>query len=176
MKNDTLLVSRIILLGDREAFGRLVERYQSPIRRFLFHLTGDQESSKDLAQETFIKAWLKIGSFRSASKFSTWLYRIAYHTFYDHIRSRKPQLPLDRVMLEDIPKERNDDFNLDFAEALKILNENERSVMLLFFMEDQTVENISKITDTPPGTVKSHLSRGKKKLEHFFGTGAYKRD
>ena len=70
--NDALLVSRAALLGDKGAFCRLVETYQSPIRRFLFNLTeGDEELSKDLAQEVFIKAWLNIGSFRAAAKFST---------------------------------------------------------------------------------------------------------
>ena len=68
MKIDTLLVSKVILLGDREAFNRLVEAYQSPVRRFFFNLTGgDEELSKDLAQDTFVKAWLNIGSFRSGS-------------------------------------------------------------------------------------------------------------
>jgi RNA polymerase sigma-70 factor (ECF subfamily) len=57
--NDTLLVSRAALFGDRNAFNRLVELYQSPLRRFFFNLTGDEELSKDLSQETFVKAWLR---------------------------------------------------------------------------------------------------------------------
>ncbi|MCD8186583.1 MAG: sigma-70 family RNA polymerase sigma factor [Rikenellaceae bacterium] len=77
MKNDAWLVSRVVLLGDRNAFGQLVERYQSPVRRFLHNLTGDEEAAKDLAQEAFIKAWVKIGSFRFSAQFSTWIYRIA---------------------------------------------------------------------------------------------------
>ena len=103
MKIDTLLVSKVILLGDREAFNRLVETYQSPVRRFFFNLTGgDEELSKDLAQDTFVKAWLNIGSFRSISTFSTWLYRIAYNTFYDYIRSRKLSAELDVETLGDV--------------------------------------------------------------------------
>ena len=84
MFNETWLVSRVALLGDQKAFCRLVEAYQSPIRRLFFNLTSDEELSKDLAQDTFIKAWLHIGSFRAAAKFSTWLYRIAYNIFYDY--------------------------------------------------------------------------------------------
>jgi RNA polymerase sigma-70 factor (ECF subfamily) len=83
-----LLASRAALLGDRSAFGQLVERHQSPIRRLLLNLTGgDDELSKDLAQETFVKAWLCIASFRAAAKFSTWLFRIAYNTFCDYTRT-----------------------------------------------------------------------------------------
>ena len=90
MQNNALLVSRTALLGDRKAFGQLVEAYQSPMRRFFFNLTGgDEKLSKDLAQDTFVKAWLNIGSFRAAAKFSIWLYCIAYNIFYDHARARK---------------------------------------------------------------------------------------
>ena len=171
MSNEALLVSRAALLGDRKAFCQLVEVYQSPIRRFFFNLTGgDEELSKDLAQETFLKSWLNIGSFRAAAKFSTWLYRIAYNIFYDYMRNRKPAAEVDVEMLRDkITTEASDsDFGLDFERALLILKEDERTAMLLFFMEDQTIATISKIMNCPAGTVKSHLHRGKEKLAKFF--------
>jgi RNA polymerase sigma-70 factor (ECF subfamily) len=171
MLDDALLVSRSALLGDRKAFSRLVEAYQSPIRRFFFNLTGgDEELSKDLAQDTFVKAWLNIGSFRAAAKFSTWLYRIAYNTFYDHARTRKTFAGADVEMLSDqIAADMPDrDFGIDFARALKILKEDERTAMLLFYMEDQTIDKISKIMNCPTGTIKSHLHRGKEKLAKYF--------
>ena len=171
MQNDALLVSRVALLGDRKAFSQLVETYQSPIRRFFLNLTGgDVELSKDLAQETFIKAWLNINSFRATAKFSTWLYRIAYNIFYDHIRARKPTANEDAEMFgdrmtDDTPDR---DFGIDFARSLKSLKEEERTVVLLFYMEDQTIDKISMIMGCPSGTVKSHLRRGKEKLAVYF--------
>ena len=170
MPNDALLVSRASLLGDRKAFSQLVEAYQSPIRRFFLNLTGDEELSKDLAQDTFVKAWLNIGSFRAAAKFSTWLYRIAYNTFYDHARSRKPAVNVDVEMVGDrMTADAPDrDFGIDFAQALTILKEEERTAVLLFFMEDQTIDKIAKIMGCPSGTVKSHLHRGKEKLVVYF--------
>ena len=171
MPNDTLLVSRATLLGDRKAFGQLVEAYRSPIRRFLFNLTGgDEELSKDLAQDTFIKAWLHIGSFRMAAGFSTWLYRIAYNIFYDYMRNRQPtaEVDLETVaagMEADIPDR---GLSIDFARALTMLKEDERTAMLLFYMEDQTIGKISKIMHCPVGTIKSHLHRGKEKLTKYF--------
>ena len=171
-QNDALLVSRVSLLGDRKAFSQLVEAYQSPIRRFFFNLTGgDEEMSKDLAQDTFIKAWLNIGSFRAAAKFSTWLYRIAYNIFYDYTRTRKPSVDVDveilseRIIADNMP---DIDFGIDFVQALKFLKEDERTAMLLFYMEDQTIAKISKIMDCPPGTIKSHLRRGKEKLAKYL--------
>ena len=169
--NDTLLVSRAALLGDRRAFGQLVEAYQSPIRRFFFHLTGgDEELSKDLAQDAFVKAWLNIGSFRAAAKFSTWLYRIAYNIFYDYTRSKKPTADIDWEKISDhITENAHDqDFSIDFEYALKRLKEDERTAMLLFYMEDLTIEKISKIMNCPVGTIKSHLHRGKEKIKEII--------
>jgi RNA polymerase sigma-70 factor (ECF subfamily) len=170
MLNDASLVSRASLLGDRKAFSQLVEAYQSPIRRLFQNLTGDRELSKDLAQDTFVKAWLKIGSFRAAAQFSTWLYRIAYNVFYDHVRAQKNATGADAEIVGDfIADDTSDrDFEMDFTQALKILKEEERTVALLFFMEDQTIVGISRIMDCPVNTVKSHLRRGKEKLEKYF--------
>lgn len=176
MKNDTWLISRVILKGDKKAFNRLVELYQSPVRRFFLHLTdGNEELGKDLAQETFIKAWLNIASFRAASSFSTWLFRIAYNCFYDHTRSTKQ---IYNVEIENIKNNASDeipykDFDMDFNEALKILKEDERTVMLLFYMEDLSVKEIAKIMSCPVGTIKSHLFRGKKKLTDYMAQSGY---
>jgi len=171
MPNDALLVSRAALLGDRKAFSQLVTAYQSPIRRFFFNLTGgDEELSKDLAQDTFVKAWLNIDSFRAAASFSTWLYRIAYNIFYDYARTKKFTADTDIELFSDqIAAETSDiGFSMDFMRALTVLKEDERTAMLLFYMEDQTIEKISKIMNSPAGTIKSHLHRGKEKLTKHF--------
>ena len=171
MPNEKWLVSRVALLDDRKAFNLLVETYQSLIRRFFYNLTGgDEELSKDLAQDTFVKAWLNIGSFRAAAKFSTWLYRIAYNTFCDHARSRKVFSSLDVETMGDIIATDTPDLDLsiDFMQALTILKEEERAAMLLFYMEDQTIDKISKIMNCPAGTIKSHLHRGREKLAKYL--------
>ena len=171
MHNDALLVSRVALLGDRKAFSKLVEAYQSPIRRFFFNLTGgDEELSKDLVQDTFMKVWLNIGSFQAAAKFSTWLYRIAYNTFYDYLRVKKPtaEMNVETVSSQVFDNTSNEDFGMDFARALTILKEEERTAMLLYYMEDQAINKISKIMNCPAGTVKSHLHRGREKLTGYL--------
>ena len=171
MHNDTLLVSRAALLGDRKAFSQLVEAYQSPIRRFFFNLTGgDEELSKDLAQDTFVKAWLNISSFRAAAKFSTWLYRIAYNVFYDYFRRKKLETETDAETINNRISDPvlNKDFDMDFAKAITILRADERTAVLLFYMEDLTIDKISTIMNCPTGTIKSHLHRGKEKLAKYF--------
>lgn len=180
MKNsDAVLVLRAAVLGDKRAFGKLVVQYQSSVRRFFLHLTnGDEELSKDLAQDTFVKAWLKISSFRAAAKFSTWLYRIAYNTFYDYNRMNKASLiAVESDIAEQlmVSEAKQTDMVMDFTKSLAILSEYEKTAMLLFYMEDLTIHEISKIMKCPAGTVKSHLSRGKKRVSEYLKHAGYDR-
>ena len=92
--NDISLVAQVVVFRNTRAFDQLVGKYQSSVRRFFLHLTcGDSELSDDLAQDTFIKAYTNLASFKNLSSFSTWLYRIAYNVFYDYLRTRKDRLP-----------------------------------------------------------------------------------
>ena len=91
--SDIALVTQVAVLHNKRAFDQLVRKYQSPVRRFFLNQTlGDEPLSDDLAQETFIKAYMNITKFRGLSSFSTWLFRIAYNVFYDYTRSRKAEM------------------------------------------------------------------------------------
>ena len=86
--NDITLVTQVVVFGNKRAFDALLRKYQSQVRRFLLGLTvGDSQLADDLAQETFIKAYMNIGKFRGLSSFSTWIMRIAYNTHYDYRRT-----------------------------------------------------------------------------------------
>ena len=87
---DIALIGQVLIFGNRRAFDSLVRKYQGPVRRLLLTLTaGDETLSDDLAQETFVKAYTSLESYKNHSNFATWLYRIAYNVFYDYIRTRK---------------------------------------------------------------------------------------
>lgn len=89
--DDLSLIQQVAELHDKMAFDRLVRKYQSPIRRFFLHQTlGDAQLSDDLAQDTFIRAYTSIGTFRGSAAFSTWLFRIAYNVFYDYRHRLRP--------------------------------------------------------------------------------------
>lgn len=164
------LIARCALGDDRRAFGTLVEAYQSEIRRFFLNLTfGDASLSDDLAQETFIKAYTGIRSFKGMSKFSTWLYRIAYNEFYSYSRKRQEEhLPEDfRENSSDEPLgsyEESSNSRLDINTALQSLSDIERSIVTLFYIQDIPIKKIKEITDLPEGTIKSHLSRARVKM------------
>ena len=94
--SDVALVTQVAVFRNKKAFDQLVRKYQSPVRRFFLNQTlGDEQLSDDLAQETFIKAYVNITKFRGMASFSTWLMRIAYNVFYDEVRSRKQTEDVD---------------------------------------------------------------------------------
>src|SRR5690606_15536685 len=93
---DRDLLLRVIADDDRHAFGELVKRHQSAVRNLLRRLThGDHARADDLAQETFLKAHRHITRYRGDAAFSSWLYRIAYHTFLNDQRSRRETVAFD---------------------------------------------------------------------------------
>ena len=168
------LLTQVTVFHNKRAFGRLVEKYQSPIRRFFLNQTGGNEPlSDDLAQETFLKAWLNIGQFRGAANFSTWLYRIAYNVFYDYTRSHKITEEIDQAVALRQANSGDTALQLDLQQALAILSPAERSCITLQLMEGQSIDKISEVTEMAEGTVKSHLSRGKQKLAMFLRKNGY---
>ena len=176
--NDISLVAQVVVFKNTKAFDQLVHKYQSPIRRFFLNLTcGDSELSDDLAQDTFIKAYTNIASFRNLSSFSTWLYRIAYNIFYDYIRSRKETADLDAREIDAINsvEQENVGQRMDIYQSLKTLKEAERTCVTLFYLEDVSIDKIAGITGMPVGTVKSHLSRGKEKIATYLKQNGYER-
>lgn len=105
--DDLSLIQQVAELHDKTAFDRLVRKYQSPIRRFFLHQTlGDAQLSDDLAQDTFIRAYTSIGTFRGSAAFSTWLFRIAYNVFYDY-RHRLPMTSTQCTLLQPVPTGRS---------------------------------------------------------------------
>ena len=168
------LLTQVTLFHNKRAFGRLVEKYQSPIRRFFLNQTGgDEQLSDDLAQETFLKAWLNISQFRGAANFSTWLYRIAYNVFYDYTRSHKITEQIDQAVALRQASSGDTALKLDLQQALSILSPAERSCITLQMMEGLPIDKISEVTEMAEGTVKSHLSRGKQKLAMFLRKNGY---
>ena len=167
------LVSQCALADNRCAFGRLVEAYQPRLRRFLLNLTlGNESLTDDLAQETFLKAYLGIRSFKGFAGFGTWLFRIAYNEFYNEKRRKHEEdvevigENLQATSLEDVDA---NEALLTVQAAMSRLGDVERTVITLFYIEDQTIKKISSITGMPEGTIKSALHRGKEKMKKMLG-------
>lgn len=168
------LLALCMASDNRDAFSRLVEIHQQGLRRFLLNLTGgDEHLTDDLAQETFIKAWLAIRSFHGLSGFKTWLYRIAINEFSTARRQAarygNPSDITELRIADSAQMPSTADARMDAASLIARLPEKERMVVLLFYLEEQPLKEIVKITGMPEGTIKSHLSRARTRMGHLLG-------
>jgi RNA polymerase sigma factor (sigma-70 family) len=169
--SDADLVSRVLLDDDHHAFAELVRNHQSPVRGLLRNLTrGDIAAADDLAQETFLRAYKNIRSFRGEAKFSTWLYRIAYNCFREVARKRKELVGIDETQLEAEPDPNTVDPALkqDLMHALQLLPLHERSAVVLCCQNGLSHDEASRVLDIPLGTVKTNVLRGREKLKKIL--------
>lgn len=176
--SDIRLVAQVAVMHNRRAFDQLVRKYQSPVRRFLLHLTaGNEALSDDLAQDTFLKAYTAITQFKGSASFRTWLLRIAYRTFIDDRRKRAAiALPPDGLAaVADAASAGGKPSGtlLDVARAMQTLSPDERTCVTLQLIEGYAVKEIASIVQMPENTVKSHLKRGKEKLTTYLKNNGY---
>ena len=177
LSSDIVLVTQVAVSGNRRAFDELVRRYQSPVRRFFLSQTmGDEQLSDDLAQDTFIKAYTNITSFRGLASFKTWIMRIAYNVFYDYTRKRQIAVSDWQLAESQQPTAKSQQpIAMDLYAALALLKPDERTCITLQLIEGYDIAGIAKITQMKEGTVKSHLSRGKEKLANYLRENGYDR-
>jgi len=155
---------------DKATFEQFIAQQQEPLRRFLLSLcAGNRAMADDIAQEAFIKCYLKLELFEGRSKLSTWLFKIAYNCFYDYIKQeqkyRSELIDNYQFRLEDTKTEDSADDLKVLYSALSKLKQQEREAALLFYMEDKSLKEIAVITQMPVNTVKSHLRRAKLQLK-----------
>lgn len=165
------LIARCLTTDSRSAYSELVAEYEEGLRRFLLNLTlGDAMLTDDLAQETFIKAYLSLRSFKGVSRFSTWLYRIAYNEYIGYRRkySREESEIPDNIPEESAETYRHTDIRYDLAKAMSALNENERAAVTLFYLQEMPINKVADILGMKEGTLKSNLSRARKKMKEYL--------
>ena len=168
---DADLVARVLVDDDQHAFGELVRRHQSAVRGLLRQLTRtDLALADDLAQDTFVRAYRHIRSFRGEARFSTWLYRIAYNCFREDARRRKELVGIDEEQLqaEADPQAVDPGLRHDLMHALNLLPLRERSAVLLCCQNGLTHDEAARVLDIPLGTVKTNVLRGREKLKKML--------
>jgi RNA polymerase sigma-70 factor (ECF subfamily) len=171
--------------GDLSAFDELVRRYQERIYATIYHMTSNHEDANDLAQETFIKAYQALHSFKGDSSLFTWLYRIAINKTINFLKQRKNRTHMSLNELdfnaEHDPelvalishKTPRRDVNLNelqekLNEAMQKLSETHRLVVSLHDVQGLSHEEISKIMDCNVGTVRSRLFYARQQLQAYL--------
>ncbi|EDL64465.1 RNA polymerase sigma factor SigW [Bacillus sp. SG-1] len=179
---DALVNKRIkqVLKGDQDAFAEVIELYKDKVFQICFRMLGNRHEAEDVAQEAFIRAYVNIHTFNQKRKFSTWLYRIATNLCIDRIRKKKPDYYLDaevkgtegltmysHVAAEgQLPEEEVEEMELQAEIQRQILKlpDKYRSVIVLKYIEELSLQEISEILDLPLGTVKTRIHRGREAL------------
>jgi RNA polymerase sigma factor (sigma-70 family) len=168
--------------GDLEAYDELIRRYQERIYATVYHMTANHEDANDLAQESFIKAFQALKSFKGGSSFYTWLYRIAVNKTINFLKQRKNRIHLSLNDL-DFNTEHNPDLvalisektphrEVNLAElqeklnsALLKLSEPHRLVVVLHDVQGMPHDEIAKVMDCNIGTVRSRLFYARQQLQ-----------
>ena len=178
------MIVRKVLQGDVNAFEKLVTEYEKAVYAIAQRMTGNPEDAADMTQETFIKAYNSLSSFRGDSKFSVWLYRIATNVCLDFLRSRSRK-PTVSLSMED---DDGEEVELDIADesqsperllergltrdavrrGLNALSPEYRQILLLREIQGLSYEEISDVLTLEVGTVKSRIFRARKRLCAFL--------
>ena len=180
VNDDAQLIGQA-LAGQTAAFGQLVQKYQDRLYNTVVHVAGNAEDAKDVVQEAFVQAFLKLESFQGASAFYTWLYRIAFNVAATHHRRRGAMRSAEHIAVADGhlrnsaegtreaadgPGERleREERCRQVRQAISQLAEEHRMVLVLREMDGCCYETIAEILDLPVGTVRSRLHRARMQL------------
>lgn len=183
MKSDAELVAEA-MRGHQEAFRELVVRFERPVYSLIARMVQDPATAEDLAQEVFIKAFRRLDTYDPQRKLASWLFKIAHNTTIDHLRRNAP----DTVPLEGDTSEREEgrgglaavladesledpsaaaerkDMARSLERAIARLRPEYREVVLLFYVEGASYQEICEAVGLPLGTVKTNLHRARKEL------------
>jgi len=155
----------------QERFIEQVRQQQEPLRRFLLALcAGNGALADDIAQDALMRAYVASGSFLGLSKFSTWLFRIAYNCYIDQCRKpRREEAPVEEAANLQADDTSDKSFRYQqLYQALEKLPEKEKAAIALFYFEDRSIKEISAILNMPQGTVKYQLSMGRNHLKQYI--------
>lgn len=179
---DELINKRIneVLKGNQEAFEEIVTLFQHRLYHVCFRMLSNRQEAEDIAQEAFVRAYINIHTFDQKRKFSTWLFRIATNLCIDRIRKKKPdyyldanvpgtegltmysQIAADGQLPEDEVEQMETQERIQYE--IGQLSDKYRSVIILRYIEELPLQEISDILELPLGTVKTRVHRGRAAL------------
>ena len=176
-KGDIYYIEQI-LAGNNNSFSYIVDQHKNKAYNLAFRICGNHEEAEEIAQDSFLKAYRSLKSFKMKSSFSTWLYRIVYNTSISHVRIKKKGV----LSLEDFPADATDFIGSNSSEeeaekeyrsslvnfALQKVTEEERGLISLYYYEEMNTDEISEITGISKSNIKVKLFRARQKMQEII--------
>ncbi len=169
-----------VLSGDTAAFTELVNRHKAMVFTITNRILKSREDAEEIAQDVFLKVFQSLNKFKREAKFSTWVYRIAFNTAVSKTRKKSLEvLAIDENMIEnytfdeiidDTGELSLDDKKKYYEIALKKISEEDNLLLTMFYMDEQSIDDISEITGLSVSNVKVKLHRTRKRLYEHINT------
>jgi len=163
-----------VLNGDVSSYASLVAKYKNLVFSIVLKIINNREDAEEVSQDVFLKAYQSLSTFEGKSKFSTWLYRIAYNAAISKARKKKVEMVaieetvITNYSTDEVGRNMNEleenDRQLILEKALKRLPEEDNLLITLFYKNENSIEDISDITGLSVSNVKVRLHRIRKKL------------
>ncbi|MEP1489302.1 MAG: sigma-70 family RNA polymerase sigma factor [Algibacter sp.] len=171
--NDQYYIDQIIK-GNSNAFSVLVDRYKDLVFTLTIRMLKNREEAEEVSQDTFIKVYKSLSKFKGDSKFSTWIYKVAYNTSLDRIKKNKKHFndveineftehhlkTIDNV-LSNLEQQ---EYNKAIKDCIALLPNEDSFLLTLYYFEELSLDEISKIVDLTNNNVKVKIFRSRKKL------------
>ena len=170
--DDKIYIQKV-LEGDTSSFTHLVDKYKDMVFTVCYRILRQQEDAEDVAQEVFIKAFNNLFSFKGDSKFSTWIYTIAYRTAINKSKLKKNQVELGEFQVDISESEKmpqleelkSQEQTFYVQQAIEMLPELDGVVITLYYIDDCSIKEIIEITKLSEANVKVKLHRARKQLK-----------
>ncbi|MFD2444834.1 sigma-70 family RNA polymerase sigma factor [Bacillus sp. CGMCC 1.16607] len=153
-------------MGDKIAFTRLIGSLESYLYRISTSIMGSDQEGLDATQEALIKAYISLPNLKEPKYFKTWITRILIRECARMKRNQRKIISMQEVIDN---KNQNNVDNLELKEAINALEDECRIVILLYYIQDLPLKEVAEILEQPEGTIKSRLSRARKKLAGYLG-------
>ncbi|PNQ73470.1 RNA polymerase [Hanstruepera neustonica] len=176
--NNEQTVINDIIAGNTNAFAVLVDNYKDMVFTLALRMLKNREEAEEVSQDSFIKIYKSLSKFKGDSKFSTWVYRVAYNTCLDRIKKHKrsqTHIPIDvfterhiKTIDNALDRMEQEERAQAIQNCLQLLPSEDSFLLTLYYFEEQSLEEISKITGLAANNVKVKLFRSRKKLAVIF--------
>jgi RNA polymerase sigma-70 factor (ECF subfamily) len=147
------------------AFEVLLQRYQTKVFRLVFSIVGNPSRAEEVTQDAFLKIWRALPGYDGRASLSTWVYTIARNTSISHLRaeSYRKAIPLEEAP-EPFAEGEPVLTRIETERLLANLPEEQREIVVLFYLQERSIDDVAAMLDLPEGTVKSHLHRARKAM------------